>query len=1038
MDIINNKQASIWVSASAGTGKTKITIDRILALLESGVAPEKILAITFTNKAAAEMQERVANLINRKGFSDYSYRLKIQTIHSFCQNILESFPFEAGLRPGFKIIDNNYAKELLEIAKEDLFANSAITPIIQEFIEDFHYDIITEILNEIINQRVKIEYILAGYEDFNNYKDKLYEFLNLKENENFKIDIDAKLQDSLDLEFLKELQTNIAERGGKSDISKLADLNLLIAQPMSLSNFQSFFCNKKNEFLKRVVTSAVAKEVVNYESRIETLRSLYEQQFNLYQKHQAAELTENLLLIAQIFIKNYNALKAKQNLIDYEDIILRTIELLKHSEHRDNILYKYDLTIEHLLLDEAQDTSPWQWEVINLLLTDLFSGRDVSYPDGEQSIMSESQSTNNSKLNKSFFIVGDEKQSIYSFQGADHKLFSKVKAEYADKLDAIGSNLHTLDLQTSYRSQAPILKLVDDFFNDNKLRSKLVESDQQIEHKIVREDNNPELQLWPKMKGFSKAELPYFEYPKNIVRKSSKYDEQARNIASFIKSKLAETDKNASTGKAIEAQDILILARERNQIYDSVINALEQAGISVQSDKSYKLLDQVIIMDLVGFLKYVYFPDDDLNLAAILKSPLFNKSEEELFEICHNREERPVCEVVKNNTQDVEKLENLQEMANILDLEGFYLHILETIGLRHAYLENYGRKAASIIELFLNIVTSFAERDSDKKKFLEFIHSYEIMAKSEIVSDLNNVQLMTMHQSKGLQAPLVIVLLDKPKTKGKRDYLNIDYANKLILSNSLSKVAEFTTYFDGFKDKNEAEEMRLLYVALTRARDSLHIVPFSSEKEEDWVYDKLAELCPAEELKINNEGLKVEKSKSDNNNISLPKAANNSKFKIQNSKLPPASQSPGAKTGSIYHDLFNYLCRGGAVDNLRKFTEITHKNYPQNEAKEIVENVTSIYQDQSFKYIFEERGYSELALSMKEGEGLLTGRIDRVIINNYNAEIIDYKFESGQTIKPEYQAQLDLYEKLIKANYPEITNVTKKLFYIPSRRMVTL
>jgi len=1062
-EILNIGESS-WISAHAGTGKTKVIIDRILALLLQGIAPQKILAVTFTNAAAAEMKERVAaeliklyhfnddelseflngffgasvttqTLENSRGYLSELYEthheLRIQTIHSFCQNILQSFPIEAGLKPGFEIVDDNYAKELLEEAKEQVFSNEAIEPVITHIIENFHYEIITEILDEVVSKRVKIEFVLAKYESFNDYLTELYQFLDITKNEQYKIEITSDFRKGVSVEFLQELKTSIDQFGGKTDLKKQGSLAALIAnKEFGFNDFQKVFCSQKQDLLKRAVTAAVSKEIENYETKIHELQSLYQEKFELYKKHELAEITENLLLVAQVFLASYRNIKEQKSLIDYEDIILSTLNLLKNSEQRDNILYKYDLSLEHILLDEAQDTSPWQWEIIKLLLEDFFAG-----------------ASGDSEVKKSFFIVGDEKQSIYSFQGADHKLFSAVKLEFKQRLENIGRTLHELQLDTSYRSQEPILTLVDKFFNKAEIREKLAENVAQIEHKVSRKTDNADLTIWPKLESEAKRNnLPFWEYPKEYVKKTLPKAEAAQKLAGFIQSKLAKADKIATSGAGLRAKDIMILTRKRDQNYKAIISALEEASIPVQSDQRFKLLDHVLIMDLVGFLKFVYFPKDDLNLASILKSPLFNKSEEEIFDICYNRAESTIYEVISSDELICEKLQNLQEMSAILDLKGFYLYLLESVGLKRQYLKIYGRKADRLCELFLNVVENFTKQSDNKRKFLEFIHSYEINAGAEIISDLDAVTVMTMHKSKGLQAPVVIVALDnQQKTSMKRNYLEVDFANNLVLACNVRKVADLESYQEAFSLQRRNEELRLLYVALTRARDELHIVPFNKEGAEDEIYDGLLEAV-GEEFSVDFAPViksagsdEVMQKCNDDSNVEIFTSAKVKKDpEIEIASQQVLHNKKQAQIGSIYHDLFNYLTRGGKVVNLLRFTEISYAKVVLSERKEIVANMNEIYQDKELQYLFKAKGHTELALSLRGEHRMLTGRIDRIILNGEEARIIDYKFESGPEIKPEYKSQLDFYEKLVRANFSEVTKVSKQLFFIPSRKLVTV
>ena len=329
---------------------------------------------------------------------------------------------------------------------------------------------------------------------------------------------------------------------------------------------------------------------------------------------------------------------------------MKNYELLNNDKYRDFILYKLDQGFSHVILDEAQDTSPWQWQVIRSLLEDFFAGNNQ---------------------NRSFFIVGDEKQSIYSFQGADHRLFEFMRKEFAEKMEFLGSRLEQVDLNISYRSDAKILNLVDSFCNDIEVNQYLMVESKQITHQKFRQD-----QGIVKLHDFTAIEDSRlveedssWQFPDKIIKKSYKEKEIADKLANFVKDRI-----NAG----YHPSDFMILTKARNNIYKSIIESFAEYGISLMSEQKFKLLDHVIIMDLVSIAKFILYPEDDLNFAAILKSPLFNITEDQLFDFASKRGEMSLIDFIKENQPEIYNIcEDLTKSYNYLGLFDFYHYLLE-------------------------------------------------------------------------------------------------------------------------------------------------------------------------------------------------------------------------------------------------------------------------------------------------------------------------------------------------------------------------
>lgn len=1072
-------KVSCWISANAGTGKTKIVIDRILALLLSNIPPKNILAITFTNSAADEMKQRINTLIEqlnkydiktlqtflanffeinitnndllqyKKTLADLTIQmgeLKIQTIHSFCQSLLQDFTIEANLTPGFNIVDENFAKIILNKAREKIFEDEAISGVLDDLISRYQYGYIENILDDIISNRIKILYILGKYDNFSEYIDKIYDFLGIKPLNNYENHIFSEFFDKIDYNFLIQLQTAIENFGSKKESEKITILTKLQKQPktsinyLSLKHFQEVFCKKDLTFLKNPFTKNVAKNIHNYDNIITKINKDYTDSLNLYHKYELANTSINIIIIAQFFLESYEQIKSEYNLLDYEDLILKSLTLLKSSSYRHDILYNLDYNISHLLVDEAQDVSPWQWEIIKLLLEEFFS---------------------NKQENKSFFIVGDEKQSIYSFQGANHRLFGNIKNEFSQKLSYKQETLHQINLTTSYRSGLPILHLVDQIANDANIKTSLTTDDNlKIIHDCARNDIKSKVVLWPEFiaKKPENTMTPW-SFPKEIIPKTSIYDEIAKNITNLIADLLAKQNALSATGKKINASDILILCRKRGELYKAIIRNLNLANIQVESDISIKMLDYVLIMDLVSIIRFILFPDDSLNLAGLLKSPIFNLSEDDIFELCHNRDDNITIhdELKKHPKYDniCVELDKIIDLVAILNIEEFYLYIIELYNLRTKYCEIYGKQADRLIKLFLQIIQNFEQHSSNYLEFLEYLLRSNITVQNEITDNIDSVKILSVHASKGLQSPIVILATETyGKNSLKKDFLNFDYQNDLIFANFITTPIEYKEYFNNFSTSKSAEELRLLYVALTRAKDELHIFSLKNHNSDaDWYSI------------IKNASTNITEFKTQNDYIIYETNSNKTLTPIQDEEYNQEPQlfsidniahtkqqvhtatnhvTVNNKTidiGKIYHELFYFLSQQTDKITSSYLTQYLHKYHPYltaTDLKNIITQTINIYNDPKFQQLFfSADGYNELHLLARIDDQIISGKIDRIAIINDQLHIIDYKLSNNSKLLDKYNKQLNIYKQLVSKNFPNKV-IKKFIFFITSKELIAI
>ncbi|MCB9990282.1 MAG: double-strand break repair helicase AddA [Rhodospirillales bacterium] len=866
--------ASVWVGASAGTGKTKVLTDRVLRLLlprpdgRPGTAPHRILCLTFTKAAASEMLQRINKILGkwavipeqglfealqnltgkapgpdditaaRKLFAsviDTPGGLKVMTIHSFCQSVLSRFPLEAGLPPHFKIIDDAPAGELLAGARDAVLNTARQDPdsplgrALKRIAAAQNEDQFGHLLRSLCSERLQLEQVPE------NPHPALCTLFGLPDN----ADEQSLLRQACaDASFDKQALYRACRAlscGAKGDQQRGHALQCwLDATPDRRADdfepYKTIYLTAAGEIRKKLaskgaldadpetdaILSAEAARLLAVDDSCKALR--------------CARFTADLLSIGRAIFAIYQQQKEAQGVLDYDDLILKTRALLGQADMAPWVLYKLDGGLDHLLIDEAQDTNPEQWQIIQTLCTDFFSGQGV-----------------HDDITRTVFTVGDEKQSIYSFQRASPAEFARMQDYFADKARAGEEKM-----EISFRSVQSVLALVDAVFAPEPVRAGLGRA--AVSHQSFRIGQAGLAELWPLFGPGAAAEEQPWTPPTTVREIPSGAARLAEYIGTRIKRWLDDGEIIDSLGRPVRPGDIMILVRTRTAFVGQLVRALKTRNIPVSGVDRMVLGEQLAVMDMLAAAQFALLPDDDLTLASLLKSPLIGMDEDRLFALCHGRK-GTLWEVIRAEEPEIAVwLQDLIKAAASDHPYEFFSRILQRscpagpVSGQRAILSRLGQDAIDPLDEFLNAALSF-EHDHvpTLQGFLLWQQQGDITIKRELEEAGQAVRIMTVHGSKGLQAPIVI-MPDTTRTAASKRTDTLLWPDKTGLDLPLwaARSDDYPALYSDARarlDRTMDEEYRrLLYVALTRAEDRIYIGGHTGKREpiEDCWYNYIA------------------------------------------------------------------------------------------------------------------------------------------------------------------------------------------------------
>ena len=946
---------SVWVLASAGSGKTKSLIDRIIALLVYGVSPSKILCLTYTKNATSEMLSRLNDCITKWSFasddaikkdleerrlpSDLYKRAKqlytisttekwvrIQTIHAFCQELINMYPLESGITPNSKILDDTSV--LLREAYIRVLKNKRIHADI-EYVLQYKgaiLDIITESFHDI----------RKFFESYNS--DDLSAIYKLFFD--VKYDSENEILSKLCLPYHEQLIEDI-----KPYFSKYSDI---------LNDFPNFditeiFLTAEGTINSRVIKSTATKAVSAQILELANLAyELLENRNNLL----IYRLNVAFMNIAHEVVKQYDMLKAENNSIDFDDIITKANYIMQHYDY---VRQTVDNMLEHVLVDEAQDTSTIQWEIIKNITGDFFE---------------------NENSNKTIFVVGDSKQSIYSFQGANYDVFLSMHDYFKQRVTECGQKWRDLTLNTSYRSGQAIIDFVNNSFRN-------IFSDS--EHFTARIGCKSQVIV-----------NPIYKISENISLVTI-----ARNIAAYIQEMIASHVFLPSKKRAVLPRDFMILSQRRSELNDLISHELKKLGIACSGSDKIDIKDELIIEDLISIAKFSSFQYDDMNLAIILKCPIFNISEEELFQICTERGDNAIWQYIVENRHDLFNKLNKYILNSCLPPYEFFMKLLE-YGDVDILAARDGSNALEAFNLFMDICKQY-KGPASLQSFIRWYNETQFTTKKDKLSSEDSVSIMTVHGSKGLQAPVVIVI--------DAAFINRKYApitncgnDFIFLNHSNFHTAKVRDIFDVIQEKENAESKRLLYVAMTRAEDVLSIYAHTSLKNINpncWYSIVGGEQQLGEKLDIAS-------------NVEQTSEIVIQKYPELRELIPLDAKTYKKTSAEIYGDFVHLLLEKLPEIPTNKWDDFINSQYPEltdQEKQEAFKEANNVITE--FPEIFHNSIASELDITI---DGHLK-RIDKVCLINGEIYIIDFK--TGLDDSHKYTKQLNEYKKALSTTFSQ-------------------
>jgi ATP-dependent helicase/nuclease subunit A len=1107
--------SSAFVSANAGSGKTHVLVQRVIRLLLDNVPPEKILCITFTKAAAANMAERVFSTlghwvtlddtaldeaIKEVGLAHPSRKLrerarelfacaletpgglKVQTIHALCTRLLQQFPFEANVPARFSVLDERDQSEMMERANLAVFLDAARDPdsnagralqiamasaadvtfkeVVQEAcLSRDHFMSWTDNAGSVDKAASQVSAALGVDHDdrIENVEREIVDGPHLPRSQWAGAAGRLETSSSADQKQATKLREALTSSGA-TQVDDYLEVFLTDGEPRKSLVTKKFADNNPT------IARAIEQEALRIGPLIERRRAVT-----------TRDRSQALLYIATAAAANYRREKQERGLLDFDDLIDKTLAMLDGGA-AGWVHYKLDRGVDHVLIDEAQDTSPRQWDIVTHIISEFTSGAGAR--DG---------------VVRTVFAVGDEKQSIFSFQGAAPHEFDARRRMLKKKFEDAGLKFDPLSFTYSFRSGPAILQSVDHVFREKTIYESIHATDNGYPVHNSLEDSGPGvIDLWELQIPDGKQDLEGWRAPFDAVSETSPEVKLAKRIQTEIKSLIAAGTMTGSRNarRLLRYGDMLVLVRRRGNAFDAVIQALKHADIPVAGADRLKLTEHVAIIDLMNLADALLLPQDDLALAVALKSPLFGLDDDDLFTLAYERKSslrRALGEHAAASDKFAIALRRLETCERRFTIEtpfAFYAWLLGGDGGRARILKRLGHEATDALDEFLELALSYERKaPASLQGFMAWLRAADTEVKRDMEISRDEVRVMTVHGAKGLEAPVVFLVdtTTSPRDTQRLRLVHLPTGNAAPNAHGVTvwagrKAEDPKQVADAREDMltdTEDEYRRLLYVAMTRAADRLIVggcMPGNRNaiRPLSW-YDLI-------DTGLRNSGLEIEEFENGGGKAKRYFRPEDAAVTTTGATTPATSapvtlpswlrtsappeapadnllrpSDPGEdeghrirsaesireraralQRGTLVHRLLQSLPDLDAAtrpDAAARYLAHNAADWIELERAALAKNVLDLIADQRFAEVFAPGSRAEVSIVGRltrpgRPPALVSGQIDRLVVTPAEVLIVDFKTNHAPPDKPTeappaYVRQLALYREVLGKLYPD-------------------
>jgi ATP-dependent helicase/nuclease subunit A len=855
------------LAASAGTGKTHVLTARVLRLLLRGVAPEAILCLTFTKAGAAEMDERIrsrlaywvrlkqaalglelkalgeeptpplmerARSLFARVLEAPGGGLRVQTIHAFAQSLLASFPAEAGLTPGFRPMEEREERLLARSTLADMLVRAEAggdLPLIRD-VQALSLELGEKDAASLLQACARVPEAMEALGPAQGIEARLRDVFELPSGDVEDIVVASCGDDLFDCASVRRIAELNRAWGTKSGVERANICDAWLAATPSergamLDALHGVWAKDGGSALRSFGRgqappdpdyAGLAEAAFDYCARLRMLRRL----------SAWVALAAAGLRAGQAYARFYADAKRTQGLVDFDDLIREAQRLLATEGMGDWVRYKLDQQTDHILVDEAQDTNAAQWSIVDALTGEYFAGRGA----GER--------------HRTIFTVGDFKQAIFSFQGTDPAEFEKARRRFREAAQAVRGNVVDLftpaekvppdfldlSMDRSFRSAPPVLAAVDRVIAE--LGHEAFGLPQRPNPHVSHKGDLPgSVTLWRPFTGEADEDEDVGEegWLSEAVRRYA--GELARQVKAWLNAPfLVGSGKDR---RPLQPQDILILVRRRGDLAGLVVARLHAEGVPVAGIDRLVLSAPLAVQDLLAAARFAIQPLDDLNLAGLLVSPLIGWSQDDLYEAAFRRSgalwPHLRARAERGEGRDLAPLYDMLRWADLATPHEYLENLLSgPLQGRRKLIERLGAEARDPIEELLSSALSFEQAGAPSlARFLDWFARGDVEIVRDPSAPLDAVRVMTVHGAKGLEAP-VVILADAcadPARVGPAarftalpiggDKAPVPRPRKDELAEPLKSIVEDQ------ERRDREEHWRLLYVAMTRAKERLFV-----------------------------------------------------------------------------------------------------------------------------------------------------------------------------------------------------------------------